>query len=513
MVITIIIILSKTAGFAREMVFANYFGTSLYSDAYTNANTIVNMFILLFSACISSTFIPAYTKTLHDRGPLAANEYTNSMLGIFVLLGAGISALGYFFSPQMCELFMPQLIPDAAAGSQELLLQQENLRLTAEMARIMFPTMGFAAVTGVFTSLLNANERFVPEQLIGFALSFCVIGACVFFRSADAEQSIIAVSAATALTYVLQLIIVVPFLRGIYKFRPGIHSCEGTVKRSFILALPALLSMALDEINHLVDKNVGISLGIGVNTALNYSYRLITLVLGVMVVPLTTIMFSRLSKFAAGDEKKKILDATKQSLLVLSIVLVPVIVLAAVQSDDVIHLLYFRGAFDETSLHLTSTAFLFYVVGVLGFAWRNFLTRVFYAVQDTSAPMKIGVVSVAVNILLDIWLAKVMGVGGLTLATSISGMVGAMLMLIRLRRKVGRMGFRDTLFQLGKLTIAGGAAGLCAWYLAGFMAGSGVFLRLLCATAAGLMVYVALVLLLRVKGVSSLAHAVRRRTK
>ena len=117
---------------------------------------------------------------------------------------------------------------------------------------------------------------------------------------------------------------------------------------------------------------------------------------------------------------------------------------AAVQSDDVIHLLYFRGAFDETSLHLTSTAFLFYVVGVLGFAWRNFLTRVFYAVQDTSAPMKIGVVSVAVNILLDIWLAKVMGVGGLTLATSISGMVGAMLMLIRLRRKVGRMGFRDT---------------------------------------------------------------------
>ena len=271
--------------------------------------------------------------------------------------------------------------------------------------------------------------------------------------------------------------------------------------------------MALDEINHLVDKNVGISLGIGVNTALNYSYRLITLVLGVMVVPLTTIMFSRLSKFAAGDEKKKILDATKQSLLVLSIVLVPVIVLAAVQSDDVIHLLYFRGAFDETSLHLTSTAFLFYVVGVLGFAWRNFLTRVFYAVQDTSAPMKIGVVSVAVNILLDIWLAKVMGVGGLTLATSISGMVGAMLMLIRLRRKVGQMGFRDTLFQLGKLMIAGGAAGLCAWYLAGFMAGSGVFLRLLCATAAGLMVYVALVLLLRVKGVSSLAHAVRRRTK
>lgn len=69
LIITLIIIVSKLVGFVREMVFAAYFGTGAISDAYTNANSVVNILILLFSACISSTFIPIYLKTKRLEGP------------------------------------------------------------------------------------------------------------------------------------------------------------------------------------------------------------------------------------------------------------------------------------------------------------------------------------------------------------------------------------------------------------------------------------------------------------
>ncbi len=511
MAITVIIIASKVAGFIREMVFAAYFGTGQASDAYTNASTVVNIFILLFSACISSTFIPIYTKTLKEKGKRYANVYTNSILTLFFLMGLLTSVLGYFFAAEICELLMPQLIPSAAAGTELYAQQLERLALAASMAKIMFPSLGFAACTGVFTSLLNANERFVPEQLTGFVLSGCVIVACVFFS----EQGITAVAVATAVTYVLQLLVVIPFLKGIYRFRPSLAPCGGRVKQTFVLALPAILSMALDEINHLVDKNVGIWLGDGPNTALTYAYRLITLILGVLVVPITTVMFSKLSQYAAEGNKRRILDTTKQCLEVLALAVLPVIVLSGVQSSDVIRLLFFRGRFDEYSLSLTSDAYMFYVIGVFGFAWRNFLVRVFYSLQDTKSPMLIGAVSVAVNIVLDVVLAPIMGVGGLTLATSISGFTGAGLMLISLRKKLGRIGFSSTLVQVCKMIVAACVAGAVTIFLNGSIQlfTQSLLLRLLLATAAGLVVYIALVLLFKVEEVNTIKGMVASRFK
>jgi len=500
--ITLIIIASKVAGFVREMVFAAYFGTGIASDAYTNASTVVNVFALLFTACIASTFIPIYTKILKEKGGRYANIYTNSILTIFFFIGTVVSILGYFFATQMCELLMPQLIPSAAAGTELYAQQVQKLALTADMARIMFPTMGFSACAGVFISLLNANERFVPEQLTGFVLSFCVIGSCVFFPM----QGIYAVSWASSITNIIQLLILVPFLKGIYHFHPSLAPCGGRVKQTFLLAIPAVMSMALDEINHLVDKNVGIWLGDGPNTALAYSYKLITLILGVLVVPITTVMFSKLSHYAADGNKRRILSVTKQCLEILALVTLPVIVISAVQSTDLIRLLFFRGKFDDYSLSLTSDAYMYYALGVLGFAWRNFLVRVFYSVQDTKAPMIIGAISVALNTVLDILIAKAMGVGGLTLATSISGMFAALLLLVHLRRKVGRIGFTSTLVQACKMLFSVSVAGIVTLLISGavqIVTGS-LVIRLVLATVAGFIVYIAMVLLLKVEEVNTL---------
>ena len=220
------------------------FGTGVASDAYTNVHGEH-----LFFAVFRLHFVHLYShlhKTCGKR-KRCANAYTNSILTLFSS-SAWSSACWAILRIKCASCSC--VIPSAAPGTELFAQQMEKLNMTADMARVMFPTMSFAACTGVFTALLNANERFVPEQLMGFVLSGTVISACVFFS----EYGIYAVAVATAATYLLQLLIILPFLKGIYRFHPSLAPLGGRVKQTFMLALPAIMSMALDELNHLVDK-------------------------------------------------------------------------------------------------------------------------------------------------------------------------------------------------------------------------------------------------------------------
>ena len=260
MVVTLIIAASKLLGFVREMVMAAYFGRGVESDAFVTAYGIFSIMTLLFSAGIASTFIPIYTKTRLREGQLAADRYASQVVTLYFVAGLIGSLLAYLFAPAICSL-----IYRAEVG----------VELTIQLTRMMYPSLAFYAVTGVLCNLLNAREKFIPEQLLGFILSACLITAIVMFR--DIRMVGIAVS----VTGVMQTIILLPFLRGHFRYRPYLTIREPKIRRTFILAIPALISMAFDEINHQIDRMIGSSLGVGVVTALSKSYSLVTTALGI----------------------------------------------------------------------------------------------------------------------------------------------------------------------------------------------------------------------------------------
>lgn len=203
MVVTLIIAASKLLGFVREMVMAAYFGRGVESDAFVTAYGIFSIMTLLFSAGIASTFIPIYTKTRLREGQLAADRYASQVVTLYFVAGLIGSLLAYLFAPAICSL-----IYRAEVG----------VELTIQLTRMMYPSLAFYAVTGVLCNLLNAREKFIPEQLLGFILSACLITAIVMFR--DIRMVGIAVS----VTGVMQTIILLPFLRGHFRYRAVSHN-------------------------------------------------------------------------------------------------------------------------------------------------------------------------------------------------------------------------------------------------------------------------------------------------
>lgn len=432
--VSVIVALSKLTGFVREVVFASAFGQTVQTDAYNASYKMMNIITIGFTAAISVAFIPIYTKIRLNENERRANLYACNILNLYMVLGLIISAAGYFFAPQISPLMYQ--------GSRE------GLQYTIMFTQIMFPTIFFWSIAGTMTDILNARRIFIPEQLIGFAYSICLIVACFTFKTMEA------VAVATSISAILQVVIVLPFMKGNFKYRPKLNLKDKNLQKTFIIAVPALISTAFDEINTWTDTFFASTLVTGAVTALAKSFNLAQMVIGVLLIPITTIMFTELSNFAALGRMDKLKETVRKSIEVVALLTFPIIAIAIVSGRDIIGVIYQHGAYTAADAELTTPVFSFYIAGIFGFGLRTFLTRVFYSMQMSRTPMFVGMFSVSLNIVLDILLKDVMGPQGLTFATTIASFTAAMVMLGLLHKKIGKLGFGKSVGEFAKIFIA-----------------------------------------------------------
>ena len=102
--VTLVIIVSKLCGFARDMITANYFGTGIESDAYTAAYSMFYLPVLLFNSCITSTLVPLFVQAEKDGGPRAANRFGSNSFNLFALAALVIAAIMYVFAGPLVRL-------------------------------------------------------------------------------------------------------------------------------------------------------------------------------------------------------------------------------------------------------------------------------------------------------------------------------------------------------------------------------------------------------------------------
>lgn len=502
--VTLVIFASKALGFLRDVISAGYFATGMERDAYSSAYTLFYVPVLLFNSCITSTIVPLYIEAKNKSGIRAANHFASNCLNLFAAFALGAGVLMMLAAGPLVKLVF-----GGFAGVPG------KLDLTADLLRVMLPSLLFVVGSIVLTSILNANEHYLAAQLTGFPLSVSLIVATVAFAP---RYGIRATAWGVFAAGILQMLILLPSASSCLRYSPRMRLGDKRFRRMMILAVPAILSMAVNELNHIVDKSLASYLNPGDPSAMDYAYRLVQFVIGVLAVPITTIMFSRLSQQAAAGDKKGVVAILTQSTEVLTMILLPVTVIAAALSRDIITLAYMHGNFGKDAMLVTSGVFFFYIVGILGFGLRDVFNRAFHALQDTKTPMLGSVVTVALNIVLNVLLSRVMGVNGLALATSISCAVGALLLVFLLKKRMGaRLRMGDTWRELVKIILSA-AACLGAVLLIDFLlpqaSGKGMaFLRLAAAAALSLTVYLGALMILRARQLAFLKGLFRRRRK
>lgn len=496
MLVTLVIIASKAVGFIREMVAAHYFGTQPEYDAYVAAYALFYIPVLLLNSCITSTLVPMYTEARARRGLERADRFASNAINILALIALGVTVLMLLLAGPLVRIVYSGYEP-------------WKVDLTAELVRIMVLTLAFNITSISLASLLNAQEKYIAAQITGFPLSLAIISAAALFAGTHGVRALAwGVFAAN----ILQTLVLVPFMRGWFHYRLIVDFRDRRFRHLMALAGPAVLSMAVSELNHMVDQWRASYGNPGDVSALSYGYKVITLLTGVVIVPLTTIMFSRMSRMVAEDNRRGILEIVRRSTVTIAMVMTPIIAICAVGNQDVIKALYLGGQFDLSSAAVTAGVFLFYVIGVLGFGLRDLLNRTFHAMQDTRTTMYVSAGIVVANVILNSIFHALMGVRGLALATTVSGTGGMLVLFYLLRRRMRRLGMKRIVPDMAKIFLASGLTALVAWGVGSLMpvAENRMFaiLRMLAMGGAGLGVYLLIALAL---GVTPLKEFIGRK--
>lgn len=437
-------LVSRIMGFFRDMVIAQAFGAGLATDAFFVAFRIPYLFRkLLGEGSLTASFIPVFTEEREQGNAGGDRTMVASASGILLIVVCLLTFLGMIFSPDIIKLIAP--------GFQR---SAEKFALTVSLTRMVFPYLIFISFFSLYMGVLNSAGHFFAPAAAPSFLSLAMIGSALWLAP-FLENPIEALAWGVLLGGILQLLFQMPYMKTKgYLVPPRIFPIHPGVKKVCLLMLPALLGLAANEINLMVDTLLASLLPEGSISYLYYGNRLVQFPLGLIGIALGTVIFPKLSADVARMEIDKMKETMIFGLRIVLFVTLPAMVGLIVLSKPIIALLFQRGAFTIESTRFTAQALTAYSLGLWAFTGTRIIVPTFYSLKDTRTPFFITLFTITVNILLNLILMVPLKHAGLALATSISAAVNVSLLIYYLRRKIGPLGITSVLKMMVKPVMA-----------------------------------------------------------
>jgi putative peptidoglycan lipid II flippase len=502
LIIMIFTLGSKFLGFIRETLIAAKFGSGMVTDAFFVALTATGLLTELISNAIRTTFVPVLAEIEAKEGKAGKINHTNNMINIIFLSALILVVLGVLASP----LFV-KLLAKGFYGPQYY--------LAVKLTRIGMPKLLFSGVIGALTGFLHSEQRHTSAAAIGFPFNFTFIFFLLFLSTTFGIEGLMVTAVVAVLS---KLLVQLPEARSTgYRYKFIFDLKDDYIKKVQYLSLPVFVGVAINDLNVVVDRTLASTLVTGSISALNYANRLNSLILGVFITAITTVIFPLLAKESSGNNLvglKKIMGYGVNLILLITI---PATVGLAVLADPIVEVAFERGEFDAVATGMTSRALVFYSLGLVGMALRTLLDRVYYSLQDTKTPMINGAISVLLNIIFNLILIRSMAHAGLALATSIAVTIATLLMFYGLKKKIGSLGTMSYIKCGFKAGIAAAVMGVAAYLVYhGLYKALGVsklynLVSLLAAVGTGVIVYGFLCYLFAVDEVRLIVRKVKDR--
>ena len=437
-ILMFITLISKITGFIRDIILAQSFGASIITDAYLTA---LNIPVVLFdgiSSSLGTTYIPMFFKIKEEDGNDSVNKFTSNILNIVILLSIIFIIISVIFTPYIVKIF--------AIG-----FKGEEFKLTVKFSRILIFSMIFIATNGLISSYLVANGKFYISGLVTIPFNiFCIISIII---GSLTNSKIMVIG--TLIAYIAQLLFQIPFLlKTGYKHNLKINLKDENIKKILYLIVPVFLGSYVNQINAIVNRTLASTLEFGSITALNYANKLNIFAVGILVISISTVMYPILSKLASENNIVEFKRSLLRNIDIVVIVMLPIMIGIMILSTPIVKILFEQGSFNSHDTYLTSTALFYYSVGIVAVGIRDITSRAFYSLQDTKTPVKNAVIAVFINMICSIILVKVLGIGGLAVSSSISSILGALLLILDLRKKIGNLGLKSSILTFIKCSIA-----------------------------------------------------------
>ena len=449
-----ITLLSRIAGFVRDVMLAQVFGTGAPFDAFIVAQRLPNFMRSLFAdGAFSQAFVPVMSEIKMLRTHEETKEFINRTAGTLGLVVLLITVLAEIAMPFILMAFAPGF----AHGS-------ERYQLALHMLYITFPYLLLIVLTAFSGAILNTCNHFALPAFTPVILNVALILAAYCWAPHTAVP-IYTLAWGFFLGGVAQLAIQIPFLisKGLLPI-PRLGFKNKDVQRVMILMIPALFGVSVAQIGVLIDGFFASFLPEGSMSWLYYSDRLTYLPLGVMGVALATVILPSLSRHHAANNQEHYGKTLDWALRLELLIGVPAAVALFVLSAPILATLIHRGAFNAYDVIMTTKSLRALSVGLPAFMMIKVLASAFYSRKDIKTPVQIAMASVVFNIIFNVLLIHPYRHAGLAFATALAAIINTGLLTFFLaKRNIFKPG-RIWIAYLIRLVLANAAlAGVSLW--------------------------------------------------
>jgi len=449
---------SRLLGMVREMVYARFMGDGWVAGAFQLAFMIPNLFRrLLGEGALTAAFIPIFKEKEKTHGEIEMWRAANAVISGLVVAACviiGVAMLGVSVALGLHE-FEPQT---------ELMLQ---------LLRVMFPYMLLVCLAAAFMGMLNARGHFFIPAMGATMLNVVMIASVLWFaprlgldlpRELRLPRQIFALAFGVLAAGVAQAAFQLPTLwRDGFRYRWVSPWRDETVGRVVRQMIPGTIGVAAFQINVLLTQTIAFWVSPQIVASFNYAVRLMELPQGMFGISLATYLLPTLSGLAAEKKYGEFRTTLRHGMGTLVFFNLIAAVLLVVLAEPIVRLLFERGAFTVDSTRRATLALVCLAPGLVAFSTVNILARAFYALGDTKTPMKISLVSLALNLFLAALLVEPLRQGGLGIANTTTSICNLWLLLYALRKKLGKLEMESLRATLLPLALAGAVAGLTAW--------------------------------------------------
>lgn len=435
-ILSILAILAKTAGFAEKVVIARYFGTGASADIYFAATGLLLSFVFMVKELVHPTLLPVFSKTLKDH-PANSAALFRKFLFICILV---ISVLGigvFVFSDLLSQVFMPGFSPEKKEQASIIL-------------KYLSPALIFLSLSMVTYTVLNAHRKFLKAAMPETAYKILVLIGLFLLIPFLGLKAIPLVLSLSSIILCISMLIWIPENK--FLFKRSFDESKG-LSRVFQLMGPIALGVLFSHISGLVDNILASTLPDGHLSYLGYSKKLIDALLLIGPVALVTVSYSHLSNLSHGPIAPY-LDLFVKVLRILVYVGIPGTILVVFLREPIVHAIFEGGEFGFDSAVGTSRGVLIYGLGFLIFALESHFVYSFYAISDTKTPVSVGIICVILDIILAISLIRIMGYLGIALAFVISKTIKVVILGYFLERRFSFVGSRGLFLFFIKTVLA-----------------------------------------------------------
>lgn len=414
-------LVSRVLGLARDVVLARMFGPGDGMDAFFLAFKIPNFLRRLFAeGAFNQAFVPVLSEYRSQRAHVQVKELVDAVAGSLssVLLVLTIIVV----------IAAPYISIPIAYGFRD---NPVKFALFVDMLQITFPYLFLISLTAFASAILNSYDKFAIPALTPALLNIVMIGSAVLLSPYMAQPEV-ALAWGVLIAGVCQLVFQLPYLARLRLLPlPKLQPKHEGVQRVMKLMIPALFGVSVSQINLLLDAFIASLLVSGSVSWLYFSDRLMELPLGIFGIAIATVVLPSLSRKHADKSTLEFSAMLDWAFRMVLLIAVPASLALVLLSEPLIITLFQGQSFSVDDVGKVTSSLQAYTLGLLAFMAIKIFAPGYYSRQDTSTPVRIGIIAMVANMVMNILFVFVFDFAhtGLALATSLAAMLNAFLLM------------------------------------------------------------------------------------